>query len=148
TTALGRATPILPFLRSTFARRVFPTLRVVPGCADADMLADEAIAALRRVGTAPFFFTVFFSQPHYPYAAPPPSYARFTDPASRGESKSHRRDYVRRVGPSGADDAGEQAQLYGLYEGTLASVDAAAARILAEVRRRGEEDDTLVIVLG
>src|SRR5262249_38752296 len=84
TKGFSRTWPLLPFLRNRVARRVFPALREIRECADADMLADDAIDALRDLRGGPFFLTVFFGASHAPYAAPAPYYRRFSDPAYAG----------------------------------------------------------------
>lgn len=141
----ARAEPLLPFLHTRLGRRVFPPLRELPHCADTGMLADDAIAMLRDLRASPFFLTVFFSAPHAPYAAAAPYYRRFTDPAYRGRYRYHKSSWI---APDEITEAHEVAQIRGLYQGTLASVDEGAGKILDELGRLGLAADTIVIVLG
>jgi arylsulfatase A-like enzyme len=141
--ALERQTPLLPFLHSRMGRSAFPVLREMNDAADPDMLADDAIRAIRASRGKPMFLTVFFSTAHFPYAAPAPYYARFTRAAYRGRFK-----YDRPVGLEGdaAPDAEDIAQIRGLYDGAVASVDAAMGRVLLALEREGVADRTIVVV--
>ncbi len=143
--ALERETPLLPFLHSRFGRRVFPVLREMNDAADPEMLASDVIDAIDAAKGGPFFMTVFFSAAHFPYAAPAPYYARFTDPGYRGRFK-----YNRPVGleKDALPDAADVAQMRGLYDGAVASVDAAAGRILAALSRMGLDGRTIVVVVA
>jgi arylsulfatase A-like enzyme len=118
-------------------------MREMSTAADPEMLADDAIRTLDSVRGGPFFMTVFFSAAHFPYAAPAPYYARFTDPAYRGRFK-----YDKPVGLGAASppDAADIAQIRGLYDGAVASVDAAASRVLEALRARGLDRNTIVVL--
>jgi arylsulfatase A-like enzyme len=113
--------------------------------ADPNMLASDVIDTLARARRAPFFLTVFFSTAHFPYAAPAPYYLRFTDPSYRGRFK-----YDRPVGleRETVPDEADLAQVRGLYDGAVASVDAAAARILGALDRFGLTERTVIIVVA
>jgi arylsulfatase A-like enzyme len=143
--ALERQTPLLPFLHSRAGRSVFPVLREMNDAADPELLAKDAIDALAECRGKPFFLTVFFSTAHFPYAAPAPYYGRFSDPAYRGRFK-----YDRPVGleHEEAPDEADIAQVRGLYDGAVASIDAASARILAALDRFGMSQDTIVVVVA
>ena len=142
---LARAWPLLPFLHSQIGRRVFPAMREVRDCADASMLADDAIGVLRDLREGPFLLNVFFSAPHAPYAAPAPYYRRFTDPAYARRYKYHKSAWI---APDERNDAEQVAQVRGLYEGALASVDDGAGRVLDELDRLGLRESTIVVILG
>ena len=142
--ALERQTPLIPFFVSDVGRRAFPTMREHQSAADADLVADETIDALGRLGGAPFFLTVFFSTTHFPYAAKAPYYGRFTDPSYRGLYK-YSKPVELGSSTSPPDDA-DVRQVRGLYDGAVASVDAAAGRVLDALERRGLADDTIVVV--
>jgi arylsulfatase A-like enzyme len=143
--ALERQTPLLPVLQSRIGRAIFPVLREMNVAADPSLLESDAsrtLSDLSRSGK-PFFLTVFFSTAHFPYAAPAPYYARYTDPRYRGRFK-----YDKPVGLGGEaplDDA-DVKQVRALYDGAITSIDDAAARLLAEIDRDGLRDDTILIV--
>jgi arylsulfatase A-like enzyme len=143
--ALEPQTPLMPFLHSRVGRAVFPVLREMSNAADPNMLAGDVIRALADSGRAPFFLTVFFSTAHFPYAAPAPYYGRFTDPSYRGRFK-----YDRPVGLEHDEppDPADIAQVRALYDGAVASVDAAAASILASLDRLGLAQNTVVVVVA
>jgi arylsulfatase A-like enzyme len=92
---------------------------------------------------APFFMTVFFSTAHFPYAAPAPYYARYTDPTYRGRFKYHKP-----VGLGGEEelDASDVAQVRGLYDGAVTSIDDAVAQLLRALDEHGLRDDTIVVI--
>ena len=144
TRALEKATPLLPVLHSSLGRRVMPPMRELNQAADPRLVADDAIRALEQLDDGrPFLLTVFFSTAHFPYAAPAPYFGRFTDPTYRGRFRYHKPNVL---GQDGALDAADVKQVRGLYDGAVAAVDDAAARILDELRARGLDDDTIVVV--
>lgn len=143
--ALERETPLLPFLHSRAGRAVFPALREMNDAADPRMLADDAIDAIGAAHGHPFFLTVFFSTAHFPYAAPAPYYRRFTDASYRGRFK-----YYKPVGleHEAAPDDADVAQVRGLYDGGVASIDTAAQRILLALDRLALRENTIVVILA
>jgi arylsulfatase A-like enzyme len=148
--ALERETPLLPFLVTSLGRDAFPALRSSNTAADPDVLAGDAVRLLTQLAPRPdpFFLTVFFSTVHFPYAAPDPWERAFTRPGYRGRFKYDKPITLgdgAGLAPA-AVDAEDETQLRGLYDGAVASVDAAAARILAALHRLGRDGDTLVVI--
>lgn len=144
TKALAQATPLLPLLHGRAGRAMLPAMRELNQAADPSFVARDAIRALDRLdGDAPFFMTVFFSTAHFPYAAPAPYYKRFTDPAYKGRFKYHKPNVLGQEQPL---DEADIRQVRALFDGAVASVDDAAAEILAALRLRGLADDTIVVV--
>jgi len=143
--AVERQTPLLPILHSRFGRSLFPVLREMNVAADPRMLEDDAERALGDVsrGGKPFFMTVFFSTAHFPYAAPSPYYARYTDPNYRGRFKYHKP--VGLGGEAELDDA-DVAQVRALYDGAITSIDDAADRLLRALDSRGLRENTIIVV--
>ncbi len=141
--ALEPQTPLLPFLHSAMGRAAFPVLREMNAAAEPHMLARDAVRAIRASRGRPMFLTVFFSTAHFPYAAPAPYYARFTRAAYRGRFK-----YYRPVGLEGdlPVDADDVAQIRGLYDGAVASVDDAMQEVLDALEKEGIADRTVVVV--
>jgi arylsulfatase A-like enzyme len=139
---LERETPLLPFLHSHTGRALFPVLKELSDAADADLLADETIAALRS-SPRPFFDTVFFSTAHFPYAAPAPYYRTFTDASYRGRYKYHKP-----VGLGGElpPDEADVRQIRALYDGAVLSIDAAIGRVLDALAQQGLAGSTIVVV--
>lgn len=141
--ALERQTPLLPMLHSRIGRAFFPVLRELNDAADAQMLTRDVSTALGRVKGAPFFMTVFYSTAHFPYAAPAPYYARFTDPSYRGRYKYHKPVGLGREAPPDAQDI---RQIQGLYDGAVASIDDAIAELLEVLEREKLRDKTIIVV--
>ena len=151
--ALERETPLFPFLVTPLGRATFPALRASNTAADPELLASDAVHLLGELaaGPDPFFLTVFFSTVHFPYAAPDPWERAFTQASYRGRFKYDKPVSLgggQREGDrsDGTADAEDEAQLRGLYDGAVASVDAAAARVLAALHDLGREGDTVIVV--
>ncbi len=141
---LERARALLPILHTRFGRAIEPAMREAPRGASADLLADDAIAALSADDPRPFFMVVFFSAPHYPYASRAPYFKRFAVPHYEGLYKYYKPVWYADADPGPLDVA----QIRGLYKGAVASVDDAAGRILRELSARGEDEHTIVAVLS
>jgi len=127
-------------------------------------IADEACAALRRLreGNQPFFLAVGFWKPHLPFNAPKKYWdlyqraaltAPVTDrmpagaPAIAGHDFSELRGYGRvpKTGPVPREEIGE---LRHGYYACISFLDAQVGRVLAELRRQGLEDNTVVVLWG
>lgn len=144
TRALEKATPLLPVLHSRLGRSVLPAMREMNQAADPMLVARDATRALEKLDDGnPFLLTVFFSTAHFPYAAPAPYYRRYTDSGYRGRFRYHKPNVL---GQDGALDAADIKQVRGLYDGAVNAIDDAAGVILEELRRRGLDDNTIVIV--
>ena len=141
--ALERETPLLPLLHSHLGRRLFPVMRELNDAADPMLLADDVAKAIHAMKDKPFFLTVFFSTAHFPYAAPAPFYAKYTDPAYRGRFKYHK---PVGLGEDAPPDAADIAQIRALYDGAVSAIDAASARVLDSLEREGLRDNTIVVV--
>ena len=64
---------LLPFLDNRLGRWCFPVLEGFANDADARLVADRALSMIDRLSRrGPFFEVVFFSNTHFPYAAPDP----------------------------------------------------------------------------
>ena len=140
---LERQTPLLPFLHSRLGRAFFPVLRELNDAADPHMLNGNARAAIERLAGKPFFLTVFYSTAHFPYAAPAPYYARFTDPRYRGRFKYHKPVGLGKEAPP---DEADIAQIRALYDGSVAAIDDAVREILVTLEREKIADRTIIIV--
>ncbi len=141
--ALERETPLLPFLHSRVGRRIFPVMRELNAAADPRLLAGDVTNRIHALKDKPFFLTVFFSTAHFPYAAPAPFYAKYTDPGYRGRFKYHKP-----VGLGGEDapDEADIRQVRALYDGAVSAIDDAVASVLAQLEADGIADRTIVVV--
>ena len=138
--ALERETPLLPWLHSRLGRAAFPVLREMNDAADPQMLARDAVRAMRSLeGQGPFFLVVFFSTAHFPYAAPSPFYGRFTDAGYRGRYKYDKPVGLGRDAPADADD---ERQVRALYDGAVLAIDDASQTILDALESDGHRRRT------
>ena len=145
---LSRSTLALALLEPLPDPLRLPGFRYLPNAADAERLADEALHEIeaRDADPRPLFLVVFFSTTHVPFASRAPYYDRFASPTYGGE---HRFAY-NLLSLSDLDKAGaalaprDVAQVVGLYDGALCSVDAAIGRIVDGIDARGGKDSTLV----
>lgn len=141
--ALERETPLLPFLNGRAGRAIFPVIRELADAADPKLLANDALRTIDRVNGAPFFVTVFFSTAHFPYAAPEPYAASNTSASYRGRFKYDKPVGLGRDAPP--DDA-DIAQIRGLYDGAIASIDDGCEQILEGLDDRGLLQNTIIVV--
>jgi arylsulfatase A-like enzyme len=145
TRAIERATPLLPLLQSGLGRTLMPAVDELNQASDPRWVATRAERMIDELadGDAPFFATVFFSTAHFPYAAPAPWYRAFSDGAYRGRFKFHKPNVAGQELPL---DEADVRQVRALYDGAVASIDDAAAGLLARLGKRGLLDDTIVVV--
>src|SRR5581483_4238962 len=142
---VSRSPLALALLNHAPGRALFPVLRYLMTNSDPERLADEALDELDARDDRPAALFVFFSTTHVPFAAPAPWFRRFASPSYGG---AHRYAYdVQRLADVTASDRGlpdaDVAQLRALYDGALAAVDAAAARLIARA-----DGDTLIVLLS
>jgi arylsulfatase A-like enzyme len=141
--ALERETPLLPVLHSRAGRLVFPVMRELAAAADPMLLAGDVESALRALRKSPFFMTVFFSTAHFPYAAPAPYYAKYTDPEYRGRFKYHKPLGLGQEAPPDDDDV---RQIRALYDGAVSGIDEAMGQVLRTLERLDLAKNTIVVV--
>jgi arylsulfatase A-like enzyme len=127
------------------AEAAFPFVRALSERADPALLAERADRRLRELASdgRPFFETVFFSTPHFPYAAPWPDYQRFVDPLYEGPFLYDKPPLS--PAPVGPEDA---RHIQGLYDGAVAAVDRQIARLLQTLEETGAAEHTIVVLLA
>ena len=118
----------------------------------AGQTVDEMLTWLDSTGTdAPFFVALHLFDPHATYNPPAPYDTIWTDPAYSGRFDSSwgvRTDMEEaNTGVVTVDSAGRH-NLINLYDGELAYADAELGRLFSELRRRGLEESTMVVVIG
>ncbi|MCL2725287.1 MAG: sulfatase-like hydrolase/transferase [Polyangiaceae bacterium] len=143
--ALERETPLMPLLHSQLGRKLFPVMRELNAAADPMLLEKDVEAALDAFtsGKNPFFLTVFFSTAHFPYAAPAPYYAKYTDSAYRGRFKYHK---PVGLGHESEPDEADVRQIRALYDGAVTAIDDAVACVISSLERRGLAENTIIVV--
>ena len=135
---------VLPYAASPLGDVLFPSLRAMAEYADPQQLVDRANERLDAAAGRPFFVTVFFSGTHSPYVAPAPFYGRFGDPEYSGPFR-----YLKEPLPLFPSLPERDAvQVRALYDGSLAAIDDALARLLRRLDEDGTAKNTIVVLLG
>jgi arylsulfatase A-like enzyme len=134
---------VMPYLANRYGHRYVPAMAGLAENADPEMLTDTAVETLRQVSRGErFFMTVFYSAAHFPYASRDPYYRRFADPKYRGPFL-----YQKPVAVTPAEySAADLRQIAALYDGSVAAADHAITRLLAELKRLGLDENTIVVV--
>jgi arylsulfatase A-like enzyme len=103
----------------------------------------QAVRLLRRMvaGAKPFFLFVHYYDPHYFYVAVPPFRSRFVRPYAGAVEGTHLWDYRNNAASLSAADLGH---LQDLYDAEIAQTDMQVGRLLAECKRLGVYDKTLI----
>ena len=140
---LDAETPLLPLFGLRAVAALLPSLHELHNAANASWVTRDALGEIDRADGRPFLVTVFYSTAHFPYAAPAPYYSRFADPAYRGRFRYDKAELLGREKPP---DAADVKQVRALYDGAVAAVDDAVADLLAGLRARGLERDTIVVL--
>jgi arylsulfatase A-like enzyme len=136
---------MMPYVATRGGHELLPAMAGLPENSDPEILTDQAIETLRRVGQHDrFFLTVFYSASHFPYAARDPYYRKFVDPKYRGPFLYQKPASTADKGLTEAD----MKQIHGLFDGAVYSTDLAVKRLLGELRRLGLADNTVVVVTG
>lgn len=134
---------LLPYLDHSIGAMVFPELREMAQAADPARIGDEAVTKIKELRGGPFFLFVFFSTPHFPYAAPYPDYLRFTSSDYHGPYRYHKPN---RIGTDESLTNLDVEQIRGLYDGAIHSVDRQVGRIVDAIRSEGLDNRTILVV--
>jgi arylsulfatase A-like enzyme len=142
-TVLAAHQSFLPLLRLGFVRRAFPEWRNLATLADPEWLSDRALMQLDANDGRPFLGLVFYGSSHFPFAPAYPDYLR--------GAGSYRGRFLYDAPPTaGASNpsAEDIAQIRERYDGSLAGIDRALARVWKGLERRGQSKNTIVVVTG
>ena len=115
--------------------------------ADPDQIAGVVSRWLRSHGKEPFFLWVHFYDPHIPYDPPPPSLRGMEPPPGMGPhltAEEHLAIRLHQRTPSPA----EREWIRQLYEAEVHWVDAAVGSLIADLKKSGLYEDTLVLLLS
>jgi arylsulfatase A-like enzyme len=140
---LESATGVLPYLDNPTGRALFPALRELAHAPTADELVDGCLQGLERHRTDPTFSVIFFSDAHFPYAAPYPDYLQFREPEYSGPNAFQFRP-AQMLGQE--LDEKELRQVRGLYDAGLWNIDRNIQRLVRELDERGLLERTLLVI--
>jgi arylsulfatase A-like enzyme len=124
----------------------FQEYTAFPKPADPDQLAGLASKWLRVHGKEPFFLWLHFYDPHTPYEPPAP-YIRGMPPPGMGPrltAEEHLAIRLHQRDPSPA----EREWIRQLYEAEVRWVDAAVGSLMADLKRSGLYEGTLILLLS
>jgi len=140
---LQKDSALLPWLRGPLSRWAVPAIREMHVASDAQTLTRDALTTMDESGSRPFFLAVFYSTTHFPYAAPAPFYKKFTNPRYSGRFRYAKADTLNEDAALSADDV---AQVRGLFDGSVAAVDAAVGDLIEGVNSRGLRNRTIIVI--
>ena len=145
--ANGHVKPLMNFDQG-FDRYVFVRGSGDPPHADAAELFESLLPLLEQNADKPFYLYVHGVDPHGPYTPPPPCDTLFTPDAYSGtiDGRYDPPDF-RRL-PADSVSEADLAQLRGLYDGEIAWNDLYLGRLVAELRRLGLLEQTMILVTG
>lgn len=135
---------LLPYLIDVFGGAGTPELQAFERLGEPRWLTDKALDWIASPDPRPFFLVVFYSAGHFPFASSAPFYERYVDPGYRGRSRFHKAVVGQPL--EGPARALEEDHIRGLYEGAIASSDAAIGDLLDALDERGRLSDTIVVV--
>lgn len=133
---------LLPYVTNGPGRRLFPVVEEFAQNADPQHLTDKVLDMVAGL-PEPWMLLVFYSTPHFPYAAPAPYYRQYADPGYHGPFKYHKpHDLIEK-----SRDAKDIEQVRNLYDGAVRAVDDQVDRLLAALgQREGLLDRTVAIL--
>lgn len=133
---------LLPWLQLFHLRDLIPNVGAWERGPDARLLTDKALDWLGE-GNRPFFLTIFYSTPHYPFSSPYPYYQRYSAQDYQGPNR-----YLKAGMDDGALALEEVEQIRGLYKGAIDDVDTQISRLLDTLEAHGMLDNTVVILIS
>ncbi|MDD5492385.1 MAG: sulfatase-like hydrolase/transferase [bacterium] len=137
---------LLPYILNRTGREIFPVLKEMANNADPLLLeqeAEEIIAGYK--GRQKFFLVLFSSVTHFPYASPYPYYAQFTNSSYEGRYKYYKPNIP---GESLSLPPADLAQIRGLYQGAVRSLDDMVGKLVAYLEKNKLDQNTIIVVLS
>ena len=131
-----------------FDRYVFLHGRGHPPHADAAQIIEQLRPMLEQSADKPFFLYVHSVDPHGPYTPPAPYDTLFTSAGYGGTMDGRYEPSDFRGRPPDRVSEDDLGQLTGLYDGEIAWSDLHLGMLVAELRRLGLLEKTLILVTG
>jgi arylsulfatase A-like enzyme len=140
---LESATGVLPYLDNATGRSLFPALRELAHAPTAEELVDACLGGLSQRRGEDTLSVIFFSDAHFPYAAPYPGYIQFREPGYSGPNA-----FQFRPAQMLNQELGERElrQVRGLYDGGLWNIDRNLQRLVDGLEEQGLLDGTLLVI--
>ena len=138
------------FGRSLLGRRIDNLLRGMANFASPQVLEDDILALAHRdtadadSARIPFFWLVFYSQPHFPYTSSSDFYPKYQVPGAAPELRFGR-DALAEARIERPED---REQLVGLYRAALAETDAAIGQLLQRLEAEDRLDNTIIVLMA
>lgn len=132
----------LPLITSPFLSPFFPDLLENPCFSDPDSLVTKSIAQLENADS-PVFLSIFFSNAHFPYAAPWPWYSKYSSSSYKGPyffKKDPDLSQSRAVSPE------DITQIRSLYSGSLSAIDESLGRLFAYLKEKKLWDHSIIVI--
>jgi arylsulfatase A-like enzyme/GT2 family glycosyltransferase len=140
------------FTHNRLGRMLLPELYYLGGVPLTTQMGRRARRLVSRLAknAEPFFFNVFYSTTHPPFASEWPWYTQFSDPVYAGESKfamaklTDPFDIIRRQGAPREEF--DLDQIVDLYDGCVAQFDDEVGKMLRHLEACDLADNTIVVV--
>ena len=130
--------------------RLFPStlgrvaMKLLDDLSRADDLNAWALPFLESVGDKPFFLYLHYKDPHHPYEPPGAEFSRFDPEFERGvDGRVILDPSIRSQWPISER---ELANMRARYDGEIRFLDEQLGVLFDELRRRGRDDDTIIVV--
>ena len=133
---------LMPYLDNPLGRKLFPILDALSTNADPKVITNRFLRFIDSAPDRPFFTTLFYSAPHFPFGTRYPYYKKFTEKKYQGPYQ-----YLKRasLSPEALTEE-DQVQIMALYDGAVAAVDKEAARLVRALADRKILDNTIIII--
>ncbi|HEY5959441.1 MAG TPA: sulfatase, partial [Polyangiaceae bacterium] len=134
---------LLAWVRGSFMRWLCPVVVEMHEATDPSAVTGEALDVIDRSRERPLFLTVFYSTPHFPYAAPGPHHRRFAVSGYAGPFRYAKADTLNAAEQLTAADI---TQVRALYDGAVYATDEAIGELLDALKKRGFFENAIVVV--
>ena len=132
----------LPLITVPFINKFFPDLLENPCFSDPEVLVSKSIEHLEN-SQSPVFLSIFFSNAHFPYAAPWPWYSKYSNPSYNGPYFFKKDPDLSQSRIINNDDI---AQIRSLYSGSLSAIDRSLSRFFAYLKERNLWENSIIVI--
>lgn len=138
----------LPLVTSDAGTKIFRALKTSAAFSDPAHLVDNARQVRKTVVHSEendsLFLALFFSTAHFPYAAPHPYYAKYSDPKYSGPFLFQKNPAL--DGDESALTPADKAQVNHLYDGAIRGIDDALGDFFEELKQEGLWESSTIIL--